>query len=53
MNRLALAAGIVLLALGVTPWVFGQMTAQRVNADIERANAEGEVDIEVIDYARG
>jgi uncharacterized protein YdgA (DUF945 family) len=29
------------------------MTAQRVNADIERANAEGEVDIEVIDYARG
>ena len=53
MNRLALAAGIVLLALGVTPWVFGQMTAQRVNSDIERANAEGEVDIEVIDYDRG
>jgi uncharacterized protein YdgA (DUF945 family) len=53
MNKLAIAAGIVLLALGATPWVFGQMTAERVTTDIERANAEGEVDISVIDYARG
>ena len=53
MNRFALAAGSALLALGATPWVFGQITAQRVNADIERANANGEVDIEVVDYARG
>lgn len=53
MNKLAIAAGVVLLALGVTPWVFGQMTEERVTADIERANAEGEVDIAVIDYARG
>ncbi len=54
MNRLVLAAvGVLLLALGATPWVFGQLTAQRFNADMERANEQGEVTVEVVDYMRG
>jgi uncharacterized protein YdgA (DUF945 family) len=39
--------------LGATPWVFGQLTAQRFNADMERANEQGQGAVEVVDYARG
>ena len=53
MNKLAIAAGIVLLALGVTPWVFGQLTEQRFTADMQRANEQGQGTVEVVDYARG
>ncbi len=53
MNKLAIAAGIVLLALGATPWVFGQLTAQRFTADMERASEQGQRSVEVLDYARG
>ncbi|NIW23767.1 MAG: DUF945 family protein [Gammaproteobacteria bacterium] len=54
MKKLAIAVvGIVLLVIGVTPWVFGQLTAQRFNADLERANEQGQGAVEVVDYARG
>lgn len=53
MKKLAIAAGVVLLALGVTPWVFGQLTEQRFTADMARANEQAQGTVEVVDYTRG
>lgn len=53
MKKLALAAGIVMLVLLGTPWVFGALAQQRVAAGVERLDAEGRLEAAVVDYARG
>jgi uncharacterized protein YdgA (DUF945 family) len=52
-KSLLVIVGIAVLAVVAAPWVSGQMTARRVAADVERVNANGEVNVAVVDYARG
>jgi uncharacterized protein YdgA (DUF945 family) len=55
MNRpvllIVIATAVVTLLL--TPWMFGALAEQRVEAGISRLDAEDDLDASVVDYARG
>jgi len=54
MNKPVLAvAGAVAIALVATPWMFGALAQQRIDAGIARLDAENDIDAAVVDYARG
>jgi len=52
-KSLLVIVAIAVLAAVAAPWVSGQITARRLAADVERANAEGEINVAIVDYARG
>ncbi len=54
MNKpLVIAAGGAAVILLASPWLVGALAEQRVNAGIERLDAENNVEASVVDYARG
>jgi uncharacterized protein YdgA (DUF945 family) len=53
MKKLALAAGVVVVVLLGVPWVFGALAQNRLAAGVERLDAEGQLEAEVVDYTRG
>jgi uncharacterized protein YdgA (DUF945 family) len=54
MNKpVLIVAGTVVVTLLLTPWVFGSLAQQRVDAGIARLDAEDDIDANVVDYARG
>jgi uncharacterized protein YdgA (DUF945 family) len=55
MNRpvLLILIGTGVITLLLTPWMFGALAQQRVDAGIARLDAEDDLDASVVDYARG
>ncbi len=55
MNRpvLLIVTGTAVVTLLLTPWIFGALAEQRIDAGVAHLDAEDNLEASVVDYARG